>query len=186
MLKRQQSNLSQQFQTLSDQLALLFPSQFGADLTCPEEAAAMGLGPAESILTETQRLKNDLETVSSNLASLELKQNVALMTETFRLQEELQSLRAICHGMRMQMHYIMMERRGASAAAAAASMNATETGASSSTTDGSAATAGSVASLNRLRWLGKDQISVSISSKIVLRIPNNSRSFLLMKMSFYV
>ena len=36
---------------------------------------------------------------------------MALMTETFRLQEELQSLRAICHGLRMQMHYLMMERK---------------------------------------------------------------------------
>ncbi|KAI9270468.1 hypothetical protein BDA99DRAFT_501856 [Phascolomyces articulosus] len=156
MLKRQQGNLSQQFQTLSDQLALLFPSQFASDPTCPEDIAqAAGLGPGDSILTETQRLKNDLETVSSNLASLELKQNVALMTETFRLQEELQSLRAICHGMRMQMHYMMMERRGASsaAAAAAASMGASEAGASSSNADGNTATAGSVAALNRMRWL---------------------------------
>ncbi|KAI8150180.1 hypothetical protein BJV82DRAFT_586172 [Fennellomyces sp. T-0311] len=140
MLKRQQSNILQQFQTLSDQLALLFPSHFANE--CPEEVS-----PAESILTETQRLKNDLETVSSNLASLELKQNVALMTETFRLQEELQSVRAICHGMRMQMHYLMMDRRGT------ASISGSDTASSSNinaSTDGNGATPGP---LSRMRWL---------------------------------
>lgn len=152
-LKYEQSELRQQFQTLFDQLALLFPSHFTTERNLPEEARGVSLSPAESILSETQRLKGEVENLSASLASLELKQNVAMMSETFRLQEELQSLRAVCHGMRMQMHFIMMERRGAT------SMNASDATSSNSVVNNSADASpspGSISALNRMRsWLGK-------------------------------
>ncbi|KAG1141455.1 hypothetical protein G6F36_015693 [Rhizopus arrhizus] len=68
----------------------MFPTYFSPDLDMiPEEARS------ESVLAENQRVASELETLSANIASLELKQNMALMTETFRLQEELQGLRSV-------------------------------------------------------------------------------------------
>ncbi|KAI7885810.1 hypothetical protein K492DRAFT_228836 [Lichtheimia hyalospora FSU 10163] len=152
MLKRQHDELSQQFHTLSDKLALMFPSHFIPD-------GPTG-GESPPPMTETQRLKNEIDTISTNLQNLELKQNMTLMTETFRLQEEMQSLRTICHGMRMQMHYLMMDRRGAATAASAgahhhepraSSSNAAAVAAAASDNN---ATAGSVPVLNKMRsWL---------------------------------
>lgn len=117
-LKRQQAGMRQQIDTITEQLAILFPSHFPSEIDLTNDTHP----PPENYVTETQRLKSEIETITADIASLELKQNVALMTETFRLQEELQSLRAVCHGIRMQMHFLMMERRGA----AATSLNATE------------------------------------------------------------
>ncbi|KAI8997458.1 hypothetical protein BDB01DRAFT_771213 [Pilobolus umbonatus] len=104
-LRRQQIQSENLLEGLTERLELLFPGLFIPNPDIPEEARR------ESLLSESERVNNQLETLSANIASLELKQNMALMTETFRLQEELQSLRAICHGLRMQMHYLMMERK---------------------------------------------------------------------------
>lgn len=109
----------------------MFPGHFLTDPDIPEEARN------ENMLSENQRMNNELETLSANLASLELKQNMALMTETFRLQEELQSLRAICHGLRMQMHYVLMDRRTSASSAAGASGNSGTGNGSSVGNDGS-------------------------------------------------
>ncbi|KAI7863323.1 hypothetical protein BDF14DRAFT_1697824, partial [Spinellus fusiger] len=56
------------------------------------------------------QLRTRVDSLGAGLQSLELQQNMALMTETFRLQEEMQSVKAVCHGIRMQMHYLMMDR----------------------------------------------------------------------------
>ncbi|KAI8068179.1 uncharacterized protein B0P05DRAFT_552165 [Gilbertella persicaria] len=132
-LKRYQLESNQQIEFITRQLDLMFPGHFMSDV--PQDARN------ESVLAENQRISHELETLNANMASLELKQNVALMTETFRLQEELQSLRAICHGLRMQMHYLMMERR---------------TQASTSTTNANGNDVATTNALNRMRtWLGK-------------------------------
>ncbi|KAG0202063.1 hypothetical protein BGX33_009925 [Mortierella sp. NVP41] len=65
----------------------------------------------ELLISENERIRSELETLTAGLASLELKQNMAIMTESMRLQEEVQSLRAVCHGLRMQMHYLMLEQQ---------------------------------------------------------------------------
>ncbi|KAI9478632.1 MAG: hypothetical protein EXX96DRAFT_483040 [Benjaminiella poitrasii] len=143
--KRQQHETRQNIETLICQLDSMFPGHFRVDPDIPEEALN------ETVMSENQRMNNELETLSANIASLELKQNMALMTETFRLQEELQSLRAICHGLRMQMHYIMMERKATttSANAASTSNNASANGNNPRGADTSAV-------LNRIQaWLGK-------------------------------
>ncbi|CAO3586013.1 unnamed protein product [Absidia cylindrospora] len=114
-LRRHQHETKQQLDTTTNQLSVLFPGHFAVDPDIPLDTQQ------EVVLSETQRLQSDIDSLSANMTSLELKQNMALMTETFRLQEELQSVRAICHGMRMQMHYLMVERRGAMMAAGAAS-----------------------------------------------------------------
>ncbi|KAI8340089.1 hypothetical protein BC941DRAFT_419350 [Chlamydoabsidia padenii] len=106
-LKRLEHETKQQLDTTTNQLSLLFPGHFALDPDLPLDTQQ------EVVLSETQRLQHDIDSLSANMASLELKQNMALMTETYRLQEEVQSLRAVCHGMRMQMHYLMAERRGA-------------------------------------------------------------------------
>ncbi|CAO3645401.1 unnamed protein product [Cunninghamella echinulata] len=110
-LKRNQQDLRQQVENMTNQLGILFPAHFALDPDLPLDAQQ------EVVLSETQRLQSDIDNLNANMASMELKQNMALMTETFRLQEELQSIRAVCHGMRMQMHYLLMERRGAMMAA---------------------------------------------------------------------
>lgn len=154
-LKRQQSESRQHMESLTQQLDLMFPGHFMTDPDIPEEARN------ESVLSENQRMNNELETLSANIASLELKQNMALMTETFRLQEELQSLRAICHGLRMQMHYIMMDRKTAASSNASAS-GAAAGGAGGGSGSGSSARSASESNatnaMNRMRtWLGKKQ-----------------------------
>ncbi|KAI8885947.1 hypothetical protein K501DRAFT_244889 [Backusella circina FSU 941] len=139
-LRRQQLDSKHQVEFITNQLDLMFPGHFITDPDIPEEARN------ESLLSENQRINNELETLTANLKSLELKQNMALMSETFRLQEELQSLRAICHGMRMQMHYLMMERRGATNPPG--SNNASNPGGSENNPNGGAN------SLDRMRtWL---------------------------------
>lgn len=149
-LKRQQSESRQHIESLTQQLDLMFPGHFMTDPDIPEEARN------ESVMSENQRMNNELETLSANIASLELKQNMALMTETFRLQEELQSLRAICHGLRMQMHYIMMDRKTAATSNASASGTATGGGSGSGTSTRGANESSATNAMNRMRaWLGK-------------------------------
>ncbi|KAG0229852.1 hypothetical protein BGW42_001317 [Actinomortierella wolfii] len=63
------------------------------------------------LLSENERIRSEMETLTAALASMELKQNMAIMTESIRMQEEIQSLRAVCHGLRMQMHYVLLERQ---------------------------------------------------------------------------
>ncbi|KAF7728920.1 hypothetical protein EC973_005315 [Apophysomyces ossiformis] len=116
-LRQHQEEVRQQVQSLFNQLNTMFPLHF------PHDDFSENPIPQEPLQLETQQLKEEIDTLSANLASLELKQNVALMTETFRLQEEMQSLRAVCHGMRMQLHYVMMDRRGAVHGADASSSN---------------------------------------------------------------
>lgn len=139
-LRREQEESKRHVNTIVNQLDLMFPGHFLMDVDIPAEARN------ESFLAESQRLNNELETLSANIASLELKQNMALMTETFRLQEELQSLRAICHGLRMQMHYLMMDRR----------TNTTSAGASSNNTSTTSPNNDNTSAVNRVRnYLGK-------------------------------
>ncbi|KAF9202973.1 hypothetical protein BGZ49_006920, partial [Haplosporangium sp. Z 27] len=65
----------------------------------------------EQLISENEHIRSEIETLTANLASLELKQNMAIMTESMRMQEEVQSLRAVCHGLRMQMHYLLLEQQ---------------------------------------------------------------------------
>ncbi|KAF9941431.1 hypothetical protein BGZ67_005013 [Mortierella alpina] len=65
----------------------------------------------ELLISENERIKSEIETLTAGLASLESKQNMAIMTESMRMQEEVQSLRAVCHGLRMQMHYLLLEQQ---------------------------------------------------------------------------
>ncbi|KAG0357595.1 hypothetical protein BGZ54_000274, partial [Gamsiella multidivaricata] len=48
----------------------------------------------ELLISENERIRSEIETLTAGLASLELKQNMAIMTESMRMQEEVQSLRA--------------------------------------------------------------------------------------------
>jgi FtsZ-binding cell division protein ZapB len=143
-LKRQQYESQQRTDSILERLGTMFPTYFSPDLDMiPEEARS------ESVLVENQRVASELETLSANIASLELKQNMALMTETFRLQEELQGLRSVCHGLRMQMHYLMMDRKMASTTSAATTANATNGSQSENGTNPT----GTMNSRNRMRTL---------------------------------
>jgi hypothetical protein len=61
----------------------------------------------ELLLSSDDHMKNEIENLSLNLMDLD-----AIMTENMRMQEEIQSVKNICYGLRMQMHYLLMERRG--------------------------------------------------------------------------
>ncbi|KAF9583695.1 hypothetical protein BGW38_008832 [Lunasporangiospora selenospora] len=79
--------------------------------------AVAGVGGSNAVetrdllISENERIRSEIETLTAGLASLELKQNMAIMTESMRMQEEIQSLRAVCHGLRMQMHYLLLEQQ---------------------------------------------------------------------------
>ncbi|KAF9418001.1 hypothetical protein BGZ94_009811 [Podila epigama] len=78
------------------------------------ESLASNTGTLDShelLISENERIRSELETLTAGLASLELKQNMAIMSESMRMQEEVQSLRAVCHGLRMQMHYLLLDRQ---------------------------------------------------------------------------
>ncbi|KAG0168395.1 hypothetical protein DFQ30_004822 [Apophysomyces sp. BC1015] len=172
LLRQQQEDVRLQVQSLSNQLSLMFPSHFSNN-DLPEDVLQH-----EPIQLETQQLKDEIDTLSANVASLELKQNVALMTETFRLQEEMQSLRAVCHGMRMQLHYVMMDRRGTMHGAGGSSSN-TVNNAPPNPTSTNVSDPPIVRGIRN--WLGKFQLCTSLICRsstyfVVLSVENaNSR-----------
>lgn len=71
------------------------------------EGQPSGSSAHELILSDDDHMKNEIENLSFNLMDLD-----AIMTENMRMQEEIQSVKNICYGLRMQMHYLLMERRG--------------------------------------------------------------------------
>ncbi|KAI8583007.1 hypothetical protein K450DRAFT_225891 [Umbelopsis ramanniana AG] len=159
-LNSQLEGINTQVSHMQDSLSAMFPSYFQSyrsqDMYNDDEPITdlndVPLSPQEIIMSDNERLKNDIETITANIASLELKQNVALMTETLRMQEEMQSLRALCHGLRMQMHYVLMERRGnvGGPSTSTAGANATP-GASTSTN----APTNPINGITRMRnWIG--------------------------------
>jgi hypothetical protein len=77
----------------------------------PLAGATVTADTQEFLISENERMRSEIETLTAGLASLELKQNMAIMTESMRMQEEIQSLRAACHGLRMQMHYLLLEQQ---------------------------------------------------------------------------
>lgn len=62
--------------------------------------------PLPSVLSY---LSNSIESLSTSLLTLEENQSLNLMNETLRIQEDIGSIRGVVHGMRMQMHHLMME-----------------------------------------------------------------------------
>ncbi|CAG8683035.1 1484_t:CDS:2, partial [Ambispora leptoticha] len=148
--------------TISDWLTVMFPSHF-IDPKMP----TTNIIESEHSVSENEQIKNDLVTISDNLVELELRQNVALMTESLRMQEEMQSLKALCHGIRMQVHYLLMERQGGDTSRGTAAPS------SSVGRSGLVATP-SVRSVNsaRTRALGNTNVGDSVRSNM----PNNEGS----------
>ncbi|EJD02897.1 uncharacterized protein FOMMEDRAFT_168016 [Fomitiporia mediterranea MF3/22] len=58
-------------------------------------------------------LRTSIASVSSSLDALARRTDVALTTENLRMNEEVGALRAIVHGLRMQVHALITERNGA-------------------------------------------------------------------------
>ena len=55
-------------------------------------------------------LRNSIVTLAATLDSEVRRHDIALSTETLRVNEEVMALRAIVHGLRIQVHQIMMDR----------------------------------------------------------------------------
>ncbi|GAB5592992.1 hypothetical protein Unana1_07892 [Umbelopsis nana] len=158
-LSSQIEDLNTQVSHLQESLSAMFPSYFqqhrNQNMYNDDERITdlndVPLSPQEIIMSDNERIKNDIETITANMASLELKQNVALMTETLRMQEEMQSLRALCHGLRMQMHFVLMERRGSVGGPSTTSNGGNTTPGVSNT---STPPANAITAINRMRgWM---------------------------------
>lgn len=54
-------------------------------------------------------LQSSIVSLSASIAAREARQSTNLMNETLRMQDDVQSVRAVVHGMRIQMHYLLME-----------------------------------------------------------------------------
>jgi len=110
--------------TPTDPLAQYFPpetiSSPGEDPMAPLfDAAYPRLAPSSPVaplnLNTTLEgslasLRNSIVTLAASLDSESRRHDIALATETLRVNEEVMALRAIVHGLRMQVHQIMMDR----------------------------------------------------------------------------
>ncbi|KAJ3091655.1 hypothetical protein HK102_013909 [Quaeritorhiza haematococci] len=81
------------------------------DQQIPLDVVDRVFGQMEKLAAEHEMTKSDLDQLSANIASLELKQNMALLNESSRLREEFQSLRALIQAMQMQIVYSFDARR---------------------------------------------------------------------------
>ncbi|KAK4692284.1 hypothetical protein P7C70_g9164, partial [Phenoliferia sp. Uapishka_3] len=54
-------------------------------------------------------LSQSIQSLSSDLSALDARQHSSLLNETLRIQDDVQSVRGVLHGVRMQMHYVLME-----------------------------------------------------------------------------
>ncbi|CAG8630028.1 18341_t:CDS:2 [Acaulospora morrowiae] len=112
-LKKTNLSLQNQVSEIFNLLNSGFPShdlESKGDVLSLERSTSI-ITTQELLLSDNDHFKNQIEALNASFADLELRQNVALMTESLRMQEEIQSLKNLCHGLRMQMHYLLMERR---------------------------------------------------------------------------
>lgn len=65
--------------------------------------------PAAPLSTVVTDLQSSISSLSTAISSLEARQSANLMNETLRIQDDVQSVRAVIHGLRLQMHYLLME-----------------------------------------------------------------------------
>ncbi|CAJ0751101.1 12749_t:CDS:2, partial [Entrophospora sp. SA101] len=69
------------------------------------------LSTHELLLSDNDRINNEIQLLNENLIDLEFKQNDALMKETLKIQQEVTSLKSTCNSLKMQINYLLMERR---------------------------------------------------------------------------
>ncbi|TPX34340.1 hypothetical protein SmJEL517_g02949 [Synchytrium microbalum] len=74
------------------------------------------------IVAENEILRNDMEAMTQTIASVELNQNMALLSESNRLREEMQSVRAMCQAVQMQLVYSLDRRKDGAGPSAAANV----------------------------------------------------------------
>ncbi|KAK4054644.1 DNA mismatch repair protein [Microbotryomycetes sp. JL221] len=71
--------------------------------------AIINQSSTSSLPSTIASLQQNIANLSATVTSFETRQSTNLVNETIRIQDDVQSLRAIVHGVRMQMHYVMME-----------------------------------------------------------------------------
>ncbi|RIA98559.1 hypothetical protein C1645_795773 [Glomus cerebriforme] len=76
-------------------------------LSSNSEGQHLNSSAHDILLSGNDHIKNEIENLNFSLVDID-----AIMTENMRMQEEIQSVKNICHGLRMQMHYLLMEKRG--------------------------------------------------------------------------
>ncbi|KAI0344778.1 hypothetical protein BDW22DRAFT_1091035 [Trametopsis cervina] len=78
--------------------------------TSPPQSPVAPLDISSTLEGSLEGLRGSVVAISAALDSLGRKHEVALTTESMRNTEEIRSLRAIIHGLRMQVHSIIMDR----------------------------------------------------------------------------
>ncbi|KAI9143559.1 hypothetical protein BKA69DRAFT_1036691 [Paraphysoderma sedebokerense] len=93
-LKLAIGTLEEQIQMIMERLDPLLQLTTNSPFS-PMEANLSLVDTSNILLSEHDQIKSDIEMLSANLASLESKQNLALMTEHLKIQEDLQHLRNV-------------------------------------------------------------------------------------------
>lgn len=98
---------------------------------------------ASPLSAQLGALGESLGAVGASVGALEHRTELALMKETIRLDNEMQSLRGVVHGVRMQTHYLLMElnRLTASSSSSATSGQPSSMGQPNATSPAAAAVA---------------------------------------------
>ncbi|KAJ3052952.1 hypothetical protein HK097_005350 [Rhizophlyctis rosea] len=65
----------------------------------------------DRIAANAHHLQTDFNNINATIGALEVKQDMALMAESARLREELQSVRALCQGLQMQLVTYVLDKR---------------------------------------------------------------------------
>ncbi|KAJ3041487.1 hypothetical protein HDV00_009283 [Rhizophlyctis rosea] len=65
----------------------------------------------ERILANTLHYQTELNNINATIGALEVKQDMAVMTESARIRDELQSVRALCQGLQMQLVTYVLDKR---------------------------------------------------------------------------
>ncbi|KAI8929771.1 hypothetical protein BC831DRAFT_442036 [Entophlyctis helioformis] len=92
-----------------------------AQPVAPQEPAGPSRGLIDQMTHDMQMMKNDLDAMNANIASLALQQDMSIMTENNRLRDEMQSIRAICQTIQIQLINLAFEHRKAGISGASGS-----------------------------------------------------------------
>ncbi|KAJ1568550.1 hypothetical protein HK096_006117 [Nowakowskiella sp. JEL0078] len=112
-LQQQNTQMSAQIESLQAEIQVFQNSCF---CNIPgHEFAVIPDGPVtvaiDRIGEDIEFLRVEMENMNASSAAIEVKQNLALMNESSRLREEIQSVKALCHAMQMQMIYLLERRK---------------------------------------------------------------------------
>jgi outer membrane murein-binding lipoprotein Lpp len=60
----------------------------------------------DRLTADNERVSSDVQSITADMASMDLRHNMAVMNESFRMREEMQALRQMCQVMQSQIMYL--------------------------------------------------------------------------------